>query len=127
VFVDSSYWVAISDTRDQWHARAKELMVQVDRGVTLLDLTASEALTIVGARQGGKPAQRLYQAFLDSCSMIFLDAELLDRAMERHLGHDGRLSVTDCATVEAMVRANDRTILSFDSDFDLIKGLNRIH
>lgn len=127
MFVDSSYWVAISDAKDQWHVRARELMDQVERGAKLLDLTASEALTIVGSRRGGKPAQQLYQVFLDSCSIVFLDAELLDRAMERHLGHDGRLSVTDCATVEAMVRANDRTIFSFDSDFDQIKGLRRIH
>jgi len=93
----------------------------------MLDLTASEALTIIGSRKGGKPAEELYQVFLDSCSIIYVDSELLSSAMERHLFHDGRLSVPDCATVEEMVRLNDRKILSFDSDFDTINGLERIH
>jgi predicted nucleic acid-binding protein len=127
VFVDSSYWVAICDRRDQWHRRASELVGNVVSGAHLLDLTAAEAITIVGSRQGGKPAQRLFQVFLDSCSMVYLDLELMELAMERHLRHDGRLSLADCATVEAMVRADDRAILSFDSDFDLIHGLSRIH
>jgi len=127
VFADASFWVAIADSRDQWHNRAKKVIDQVVPGTRLLDLAASEALTIVGSRKGGKPARELYQVFLDSCAMIFLDDELLDLAMERHLRHDGALSVADCATVEAMVRFDDRTILSFDADFDSIKGFERIH
>jgi len=127
VFVDASFWVAISDKKDQWHARARELVERVTPGVRVLDLTVSEALTIVGARKGGKPARELYQVFRDSCSIIYVDPELLDVAMERHLRHDGRLSVADCAMVEAMVRLDDRRVLSFDADFDLVRGLERLH
>ena len=127
MFTDASYWVAISDKLDQWHSRARKLVDMVGPGVRMLDLTASEALTIIGSRKGGKPAEELYQVFLDSCSIIYVDSELLSSAMERHLFHDGRLSVPDCATVEEMVRLNDRKILSFDSDFDTINGLERIH
>ena len=127
MFVDASFWVAISDKKDQWHARARELVERVTPGVRVLDLTVSEALTIVGARKGGKPARELYQVFRDSCSIIYVDPELLDVAMERHLRHDGRLSVADCAMVEAMVRLDDRRVLSFDADFDLVRGLERLH
>jgi len=127
VFADASYWVALSDKLDQWHPRAKKLVDRIEPDVRIIDLTAAEALTIIGSRKGGKPAQELYQVFLDSCSIIFVDSELLSRAMDRHLKHDGRLSVPDCATVEEMVRLNDRRILSFDSDFDSIKGLERVH
>jgi len=127
VFVDASFWVAISDTKDQWHARAKEVAPQIRQGAKVLDLAASEALTIIGSRRGGKPARRLFQVLLDSYSLVFVDPELLDGAMERHLTYDGRLSVTDCATVEAMVRLRDRTLVSFDSGFDTVKGLGRIH
>lgn len=47
--------------------------------------------------------------------------------MDLVVRHDGRLSVTDAATVQAMVRSRDRTVLSFDSDFDSIAGLTRVH
>jgi len=127
VFVDSSFWVAIADKKDQWHSRAVELKSRITPGIHVLDLAASEALTIIGSRKGGKPAQALYQVFQDTCSIVYLDAMLLDSAMERHLRHDGRLSVPDCAMVEAMVHLDDRTVLSFDSDFDLVRGLERVH
>ena len=127
MFTDASYWVAVADKKDQWHSRAAELVSRVPPGVRILDLTASEALTIIGSRRGGKPAQELYQVFLDSCSILYVDDALLSQAMARHLSHDGRLSVPDCATVEAMVRSDDRSILSFDSDFDSIRGLERVH
>lgn len=127
MFVDSSYWVAITDRRDQWHERAKVIATRVGRRPTLLDLAASEALTIVGSRLGGRPANELFEYFLDSCRVLHMSDELFESAMSRHLSFDGALSVTDCATIEAMVRASDREILSFDSDFDRVKGLTRIH
>jgi predicted nucleic acid-binding protein len=127
VFVDASFWVAIADSRDQWHSRAEELQKHVVPGVRVMDLAAAEALTIVGSLRGGKPARELYAVFCDSCSLVYVDAELFDSAMERHLTHDGRLSVTDCATVEAMIRSNDRELLSFDSDFDSVRGIHRLH
>jgi predicted nucleic acid-binding protein len=127
VFVDSSYWVGLADSKDQWHPRARELVREIRPDPRVLDLTVSEAITIVGSRQGGKKARDLYQVFLDSCDVIFLDRDLLDSAMELHLAHDGRLSLADCATIRAMARTGDRSIVSFDSDFDTVRGINRIH
>lgn len=127
MFVDSSFWVGLVDGRDQWHPRARELAGKVDSDSRLLDVTACEALTIIGARLGGKAAARLFDYLQDSCEIVFVDRTLLEGAMRRHLTYDGRLSVADCATVEAMTRFADRSILSFDSDFDRIKGLSRIH
>jgi predicted nucleic acid-binding protein len=126
VFADASYWVALVNDDDRWHSRAVELSSKVPLGVGVLDLAASDALTIVGARLGGKAAQTLYQFFLDSCRLVFSDADSLAAAMRRHLTHDGRLSVADCAIVEAMVAEQDQSLLSFDSDFDSIKGLERL-
>ena len=127
MFVDSSYWVALADLDDQWHDRAVALRPQVRGEPIVLDLVASESLSIVGSRLGGKAAQDLYGYFLDSCVLTYLDKGLLDDAMQRHLAHDGRLSVPDCATIEAMVRTGDRVIVSFDRDFDSVRGLHRIH
>lgn len=127
VFVDSSYWVGLADSKDQWHRRARELVPKVQGRVNVLDLTVSESVTIVGSRLGGKKARELYQYFVDSCDITYLDPELLDSAMDLHLTHDGRLSLADCATVQAMIRGQESTILSFDSDFDSIRGISRLY
>lgn len=127
MFVDSSYWVGVVDPRDQWHRRAQELRARVPLGASVLDLTVAEAVTIVGSRQGAKAATELYRFFCDSCRVIFVDDALLDRSMDLHLARDGKLSLTDCATIRAMLRDRDRTILSFDSDFDSVPGITRLH
>ena len=127
MFVDSSFWVALADCGDQWHERAVALRDQISDEPAVLDLVASESLTIIGSRLGGKAARELYGYFVDSCALRFLDQELLREAMERHLAFDGRLSVPDCALIEAMIRADDRVIVSFDSDFDAVRGLRRMH
>lgn len=72
-------------------------------------------------------ARELYRFFCDSCRVIFMDSELLDSAMDLHLTRDGGLSLTDCATVQAMMRDRERRILSFDSDFDALPGITRVH
>lgn len=127
MFVDSSYWVALADAKDQWHARAMSLQEQVPDGSALLDLALAEAVTIVGSRRGGKQSRALYQFFCDSCRIVFADAELLDSSMDLVVSRDGRLSVADAATIQAMIRERDRVILSFDSDFDSFPGISRLH
>lgn len=127
MFVDSSYWVGLVDSRDQWHPRAKQLRAKVPVGAGVLDLAIAESVTIIGSRRGGKMATELYRFFCDSCRIVYVDGELLDRALELHLARDGRLSVTDCATVQAMARDRERTVLSFDSDFDALPGITRLH
>ncbi len=127
MFVDSSYWVGLVDSRDQWHRRALELRAEVPLGATVLDLTIAEAVTIVGSRKGGKQARELYRFFCDSCEIVYLDEDLLDSAMDLHLARDGHLSLADCATIQAMVRSREKSILSFDSDFDSLPGITRVH
>ena len=127
MFVDSSFWVALADRKDPWHDRAVALRSEIRGNPVVPDLAASESLTVVGSRLGGKAARELYGHFLDSCTLRFLDKELLDEAMQLHLAHDGRLSVPDCATVEGMIRAGERVIVSFDRDLDAVRALRRIH
>lgn len=127
MFVDASYWVGLADSKDQWHARALALRGRVPARPSILDLALAEAVTIVGSRRGGKPARELFRYFCDSCRIVYVDAELIDRSMDLVVAHDGRLSVTDSATIEAMTRDGERSVLSFDSDFDKVPGVNRVH
>ena len=47
--------------------------------------------------------------------------------MALHLQYDGTLSVADCASVALMSRDGIGEIVSFDSDFDKVRGIRRIH
>ncbi len=125
MIADSSYFVALADSRDKWHKRA--LRLDVPARLVITDLIAAESVTIVGERGGGKAAQMLYEYFVDDCEVVFVDAELLEEAMALHLHYDGTLSVADCASVALMSRNGIGEIVSFDSDFDKVRGIRRVH
>ena len=127
ILADSSYFVALADERDRWHEDALRVREAAGRDYLVHDLVVAEALTIVGARQGGKPARTLYEYFTDACELAFADAGLLEDAMALHLRYDGSLSVADCVSLALMERRHLRTIVSFDRDFDKVRGLRRIH
>lgn len=127
MYVDSSYWVGLVDSKDQWHDRARALKDRVPARVSVLDLTIAESVTIIGSRRGGRMARDLFDFFRDSCRIVYLDDNLLASSIDFLVSRDGRLSVADAATVQAMIRDGDDTVLSFDSDFDKISGIVRVH
>ena len=124
---DASYFVALADAKDRWHRDAVRLRAAVPQRFVVSDLTIAEAVTIVGARLGPQHARTMYQYFLDACEVVFTDRGLLDDAMTYHLRLGGRLSVTDCVSLSLLERKGIREILSFDSDFDRVKAVTRVH
>ncbi len=126
-FGDASYFIGILDRRDQWHEAAVRLSGSVTGRLHVTDVAMGETITLVGARSGGKSARRAYDLFLDACDIVYTGAAEFAEAMSYHTRYDGRLSTSDCLLVVAMVSANDPQVLSFDSDFDLVRGIERIH
>lgn len=125
MIADSSYFVALADSKDRWHKQA--LGLKIPRELVVTDLIVAESVTIVGDRGGGKAGKILYEYFVDECDVVFVDADLLDEAMALHLQYDGTLSVADCASVAVMSRKGIGEIVSFDSDFDKVRGIRRVH
>jgi uncharacterized protein len=127
VFIDTSFIVGLADQRDQWHADARRVARRLPKHPRLTDFVVSESLTIIGKRSGGKKARILYDYFVDDCEIVFVDREILGSAAVQHTRFDGSLSLADCATVASMERESDREVASFDSDFDRVEGVIRLH
>ena len=81
----------------------------------------------MGSLEGGKAGKILYEYFIDNCKIYFMDDEILSKAMDSFLKYDGSLSLADATSVEVMKKHRIKKILSFDSDFDKIKEIDRIH
>jgi predicted nucleic acid-binding protein len=128
ILVDSSFFIALADRKDQWHEQATALLPSV-AGETLVisDLILSESVTIIGRRSGGKAGERLYHYFLDNCEIMFTDEPVLKRGMEVFLRYDGTLSVSDAVSVAVMEKKKISRIVSFDSDFDKVDGIGRVY
>lgn len=128
ILVDSSFFIALVDRKDQWHSAAKEVLpILADETILISDLIIAESVSIIGRRSGGKAGEQLYHYFIDNCELVFIDDKILKGSMSVFLHYDGTLSVSDAASVFIMKGKNIERILSFDSDFDKVVGIVRIH
>lgn len=128
IFVDSSYYIAIADTKDQWHKKALELSEYIETNISVVSsFIISEVVTEIGRRSGGKVAYNLYNYFTDNCKIIYIDRDMLSESMEIVLKYDGTFSLADAASVAIMDNMKIGEIVSFDSDFDKVDFINRIH
>ncbi len=127
ILVDSSVFIALADTSDQWHAQALGLLPRMKRETIIVsDLIIAEVLTVIGKRCGGKPVEDLYHFFLDSCEIFPPGEEARDGAVRICIRFDGRLSLSDSLSVWIMEKNAISCILSFDSDFDRVGTITRI-
>lgn len=124
IFVDSSFFIAIADKKDQWHEKAKDISI---KDVVVSDLVISEVLTEIGRREGGKAAHKVFNYFLDTCKIVYLEEESLLKAEEIFMKYDGRLSLADAVSITFMKDLGITRVVSFDSDFDKVQGIQRIH
>ena len=128
IFGDSSFFIALVDRKDQWHPAAKSLLpVLADETIVISDLIIAESVTIIGRRSGGKAGEQLYHYFMDNCDRVGTDEKILSGSMQVFLHYDGTLSVSDAVSVFIMKKKNIDRIVSFDSDFDKVEGIVRLH
>ena len=128
IFVDSSYYIAIADTKDQWYEKALELSEYIESNINVVSsFIISEVVTEIGRRSGGKVAYNLYNYFTDNCEIIYIDRDLLVESMGIFLKYDGTLSLADAASIAIMDNMKISEIASFDSDFDKVGFITRIH
>jgi len=128
ILVDSSFFIALVDRKDQWHAAAKSLLpILAGETILISDLILAESVTIIGRRSGGKAGEQLYHYFMDNCNLVVTDEKMLKGGMQVFLRFDGTLSVSDAVSVFIMKKRSIDRICSFDSDFDKIEGIVRVH
>jgi predicted nucleic acid-binding protein len=128
IFIDASFFIAASIKKDQWHTRVLEILPEVTKQDKMTSIVVlSEAVTMVGSLAGGKMGARLYNYIIDNHEVKFMDKDLSTHAMNVFLKYDGVLSFADSVSLELMKQDKIDTIASFDSDFDKVKGILRIH
>ena len=127
LFVDSSFFIALVDKKDQWHPAAIALLPMLaDKTILISDLIIAESVSVIGRRSGGKAGEQLYHYFLDNCILVFSDKTILKGSMSLFLHYDGTLSVSDAMSAFIMKERKITQIVSFDSDFDKVEGIFRI-
>ncbi len=127
IFADSSFFFAIVREKDWWHKDALKLAEKIKEDLLISELIISESITMVGSLEGGKVGKIHYEYFLDNCKIEFINEEMMGKSMDTFLKYDGSISLADASSIEFMKKHGVNKIISFDSDFDKIHEIDRIH
>lgn len=128
IFIDSTYFIALSSKKDQWHQKAVKLLdkIENEENCIVIDGVILETIAKLGYLSGGKTASLLYNNIKDNY-IIYNTNHLYDKAMVNHLKYDGTLSLVDVLIIEKMKELKANEIISFDTDFDKVSGIVRKH
>jgi predicted nucleic acid-binding protein len=127
IFIDANFIIAIASNIDQWHEKAVKLLPKAkkEKRVTS-ELIVSEVITLIGSLHGGKAAKNIYNYIKDN-HLIYKDDGLFDEIIIDFLKYDGTLSFADSSAITIMRKLEIHEIFSFDSDFDKVDNIVRIH
>ena len=85
-----------------------------------------ESLNLIGSCLGGKVGYSIFK-YINDNFIIYRSETLIDESMHYFLKYDGTLSLADCTAINTMKELEITEILSFDEDFDKVKGIVRIY
>ncbi len=128
-FIDTGFFVAFLNKRDQNHSRAVELMRELLNGdygePSTSDYVFDEAVTVALVRtRSSKIAESVGKLILGEpdaqfFKMEYISERVFKEAWKSFTGLAERgLSFTDCVTLVLMQSHGFDAVLSFDSDFD---------
>ncbi|MBI3001624.1 MAG: PIN domain-containing protein [Deltaproteobacteria bacterium] len=123
VFADASAWVAITNTKDRYHAEATGVYRRLLQSAVPLitsTWTAYEALTIVKTKLGYSQAERLWQRIQrpSVVDLVTVDERMEAEALEFFWKYkDKDWGVVDCASLVIMDEVGCRQAFAFDRHF----------
>jgi predicted nucleic acid-binding protein len=131
IFIDSGFLIALFIDKDQWHNNAINLIANIDKltkkDKILSNLIIEEIITMIGSLVGAKEAVETYNYIHDNYTIFNENKDLYDKSIMTFLKYDATLSLTDSTKVEIMKELGIHEIISFDSDFDKVNGIVRVH
>jgi predicted nucleic acid-binding protein len=93
------------------------------------DLVVSESVTGVGVRLGRQAGREVFENLIHDPTVktVYMNKRLLERSVQTYMKYGERLSFADAVSVRIMYDMQIKEIASFDSDFDSVEGVSRIH
>ena len=122
VFIDSGFWIALVDQRDQYHSKAKETLKPLlkNHRLCLSDFILFEVLTYLNCslKRHDLALVFLEKAKTPGISIFMVDELVKAKALAWFQQYsDKDLSITDCTTFVLMKSQGIRLYAGFDEHF----------
>jgi predicted nucleic acid-binding protein len=122
VFVDTSAILALLVPSDRFHDEARRGFARLRRDDAALVTTSYvlvETYALVGRRLGLDAVRSVREKLAPLLSVVWVDAELHDEALDRMLEMDRReLSLVDAVSFATLGRTGVDVVFSYDSHFE---------
>jgi hypothetical protein len=127
IFLDTSYILALLLKKDKYHSISKDLGVYLSHEKKVINITVlQEVLNSLNILNYPKDISSLIECMLSMDEMEYLTEEDYMKAIELYGYYNKSINFSDCTMLVTMQKYNITNIVSFDSDFDKINGINRI-
>lgn len=122
IFIDTSAFVALMVTSDQFHQAARDFwqfLLQERATLVTNNYVMVETLALIQRRQGMKQAQFLQEHVFPLVACIWVTEAMHQMALDVFLRENRRdLSVVDCTSFVAMRARRLTQVFTFDAHFD---------
>ena len=121
IFIDTSAFLALIDSRDLFNARAKKCwgdLIPGDETFVTNNYVITESIALIQNRVGIPAIRILQEDFLPGIQIEWIDEEQHGAALEYMLVANRRnLSLADCSSFATMRRLGIKTVFTFDEHF----------
>lgn len=126
IFVDTSFLIALLISSDQFHEKALNISQTINERKIINNTVLNETLNAFTGK-GGKIGKELYDVICEMFDIQYLNSADYDDAIELYLHYDSSINYSDCTILSTMFQNDINQILSFDSDFEKVKGISIIN
>ena len=127
IFLDSTYLIGVILKKDTYTERALQLKSVLKNERKLINNTVfTEVMNSLTATNSTYDADELTGLLL-SYEIDFLGPDDYAEAASLYKHYNHAVNFSDCTILQTMIKNKVNTIVSFDSDFDKIKGIHRIY
>lgn len=126
-FLDTTFIVGLFVSNDQWHTQSLKVYEKIkNKKLVISKLVIAEVITILKNKLETKDIYEIYMN-LSKIFIVLEDNLHYDEAMDIFIKYDSTISFFDAMYVAISKKEGINEIVSFDSDFDKIDGMVRIH
>lgn len=126
IFVDTSFLIALLISSDQFHEKALNISQTINERKVINNTVLNETLNVFTGK-GGKISKELYDVICEMFDIQYLNSADYDDAIELYLHYDSSINYSDCTILSTRFQNDINQILSFDSDFEKVKGISIIN
>ncbi len=139
IVLDTNYFVALLDTSDKWNKKSVEIFTALknhDVNLLVTDVVINETINVICKRLENKGRSNEISQFLNIIekqyaaeTIVWISGDIKQyhhRIFKLVGDNSGLLNYNDCFLLAFMQKNKIRNIISFDTDFDSIAGINRI-